>query len=86
MRESAGSSLSAAEPAEMLALAFDDETLARDVLGFELDVEDGADLPYGQAMKVRFDLGTAPLAVQLWRSATIWYEKLMLSRYINQGS
>lgn len=54
--------------------------------GFELDVEDGADLPYGQAMKVRFDLGAAPLAVQLWRSATIWYEKLMLSRYINQGS
>ena len=32
-----------------------------------------------------FDLGWAPLSVQVWRSLHIWYEKLMLSRYINDA-
>ena len=52
---------------------------------FELGVASAADLPYGQALKVRFDLGWAPLSVQVWRSLHIWYEKLMLSRYINDA-
>jgi putative peptide zinc metalloprotease protein len=53
---------------------------------FELGIEAGSDLPFGQAVKVRFDLGTAPLAVQIWRSLHIWYEKLMLSHYIDEAS
>ena len=52
---------------------------------FELGVASAADLPYGQALKVRFDLGWAPLSLQVWRSLHIWYEKLMLSRYINDA-
>ncbi len=52
---------------------------------FELRIASGGDLPYGQALKVKFDLGYAPLAVQAWRSLHIWYEKLMLSRYIGSA-
>lgn len=53
---------------------------------FELNVAGGQDLAYGTAVKVRFDLGFAPLSVQGWRGLRIWYEKLMLSRYINETS
>ncbi|RUT30262.1 hypothetical protein EMQ25_13180 [Arsenicitalea aurantiaca] len=53
---------------------------------FELEIDAGADLPYGQAMKARFDLGLQPLSLQLWRSLNIWFEKIMLSRHMNQGA
>ena len=53
---------------------------------FELNVANGESMAYGSAIKVRFDLGYAPLALQSWRALRIWYEKLMLSRYINETS
>lgn len=51
---------------------------------FEVGIASADDLPYGQALKVRFDLGWAPLSEQIWRSLHVWYEKLMLSRYISE--
>ncbi len=49
----------------------------------ELALEDTEPFAFGEAVAVRFDLGAAPLAVQLWHSASIWVQKLLSSRYLS---
>lgn len=50
---------------------------------FEIATSESA-LLYAQPVLVRFDLGWAPLAEQLWRSAGIWFNKIVMSRYIDE--
>lgn len=50
---------------------------------FELALRD-APLRYAQPVMVRFDLGWAPVAEQIWRTAGIWFNKIAMSRYVEE--